>query len=164
MRTRHGSATRKHVAQKRPRHALATAQSASPPTQQITMVASRPPSELLAPSPPLQLQSPQLPDQGTMTPAHQSDVMEETYVLNLQPVDPTTPSMPPMAGSPPPTTPQPQLSTATPPAQNTLQAFCDSWTTQQPQHLEYLRRHTQLLSSIPHYLPRISCTMGVIPS
>ncbi|XP_063783704.1 mucin-7-like isoform X2 [Pseudophryne corroboree] len=159
MRTGHGSTTQQHVAQKRPRYDLPRAQSASPPTRRISTVASRPPSDLLAPSPPLQLQSPQIPDKGNMTPAHQSDVMEETYVLNLQPVDPTTPSTPPMAGPPPPTTPPPQLSTATPPPQNTCQAFCDSWTTQQPQHMECLRRQTQLLSSLPHYLPRLSRTM-----
>ncbi|XP_063788527.1 uncharacterized protein LOC134943885 [Pseudophryne corroboree] len=159
MRTSHGSATRKHVAHKRHRPDLPTPQSASPPMRRISTV-SRPPADLLAPSPTREPQSNQLPDDASMTPAHQPADMEVTFVLDQQPIDTTRPSMPPMSLPPPPTPPQPQMSPAKPQAQNPEQAFWDSWATQQSHNLDCLRRQTQLLSSLPHYLPRISRTIS----
>ncbi|XP_063814611.1 cyclic AMP-dependent transcription factor ATF-7-like [Pseudophryne corroboree] len=160
MHTSHGTPMRKHIAHKRHRPDLPTQQVASPPTRRISMVASRPPSDLLAPSPTREPQSPHLPDDASMTPAHQPSDMEDTFVLDLQPVDTNRPSTPPMSIPPPTTPPQPQMSPATPQPQNPDQAFWDSWATQQSYNLDRLRRQTQLLSSLPHYLPRISRTMS----
>ncbi|XP_063775730.1 uncharacterized protein LOC134911470 [Pseudophryne corroboree] len=158
MRTSHGTATGKHVAHKRQHPDLPMPQSASPSTRLISTVSSMPPVDLIEPFPTREPQSPHLPDDASMTPAHQPSEMEYTFVLDLQPLDTTRPSTPPM--SPQRTPPPPQMSPATTQAQNQQQAFWDSGATQQLNNLECLRRQTQLLSSLPHYLPRISHTMS----
>ncbi|XP_063797958.1 uncharacterized protein LOC134965476 [Pseudophryne corroboree] len=151
------SATQKHMAHKRHCPDVPTRQDASPSQRRISNVSSRPPVQLLESPPTREPQYPQLPDADNMPPDTQQDTeMEETFVLQLQQIDPTIPTIPPVSTLPTQTTPAPQMSPISPHATTQDQAFWNSWATQQANNLDFLRRQTQFLASLPHQLPRIS--------
>ncbi|XP_063801369.1 uncharacterized protein LOC134969376 isoform X2 [Pseudophryne corroboree] len=156
MRTGQPTSSRKHVALKRPRPDLPMPTSASPPHRRISTVSSRPPSDLLAPSPTRDPEYPHLADDDSMPTDQHTLQTDATFVLDLRPLQTTPPSTVPVATPPQQTSPQPIMSPSTPLAQTEEQTFWSSWANHQRLNSECLQRQNQLLASLPHYMPRIS--------
>ncbi|XP_063786118.1 uncharacterized protein LOC134934667 [Pseudophryne corroboree] len=152
-----GSATQKIMPRKRQRPDVLPTQSLTPPQRRISTVLGQPPVDIFASPPSQDPHSPQLSDAEIMPQdTQQGTDLSETFILQLQPIDPTQPTMPPISTPPPQRSPTPQLTPTTPQPQPLDQAFWDSWTTQQGHNLDCLCTHSQYLASLPHHLPRLS--------
>ncbi|XP_063775655.1 uncharacterized protein LOC134911328 isoform X2 [Pseudophryne corroboree] len=156
MRTGQPTSSRKHVALKRPRPDLPMPTSASPPHRCISTVSSRPPSQLLAPSPTREAESPHLADDDSMPTDQHTLQTDATFDLDLRPLQTTQPSTVPVATPPQQTSPQPIVSPSTPLAQTEEQTFWANWANHQRLNSDCLQRQNQLLASLPHFMPRIS--------
>ncbi|XP_063819933.1 bromodomain-containing protein 4-like [Pseudophryne corroboree] len=150
-----------HVPKKKARSDVQSLPQQATPPRRLSTVSLVPPLQILDTPPRRQPHSPHLDysSTGTSIPTQQqqhSD-MDETIILQMQPViegisHPAPVSTPPQQNTPPP----PQDSPTTPVAQGPDQVFWDSWATQQTNNQDCLRRQTQIFSSLPSHLRRIS--------
>ncbi|XP_063783803.1 bromodomain-containing protein 4-like [Pseudophryne corroboree] len=149
-----------HVATKKARSDVQSQPQQSTPPRRLSTVSSVPPLQILVTPPRRQPHSPHLDcsSTGTSIPKQQqqhSD-MDETIMLQMQPLIEGISHPAPVRTPPQQSTPPPQHSPTTPVTQGPDQVFWDSWATQQATNQECLRRQTQIFANLPSYLRRIS--------
>ncbi|XP_063776641.1 uncharacterized protein LOC134921064 [Pseudophryne corroboree] len=155
----------KHVAAKKARSDVQGQPQQATPPRRLSTVCSVPPLQILDTPPRRQPHSPYLDSSspGTSIPTqHQlhSD-MDETIMLEMQPlsqgISPPAPvSTPPQQSTPPP----PQHSPTTPVTQGPDQVFWNIWARQQATNEDCLRRQTQMFAGLPSHLRRIIRNMS----
>ncbi|XP_063797947.1 uncharacterized protein LOC134965430 [Pseudophryne corroboree] len=163
--SRSGTSVRHHhkkpVAEKKARsYVQGQPQQATPP-RRLSSVCSVPPLQILDTPPRRHPHSPHLdsssPGNSIPPQQQQHSDMEETNILEMQPLSqgmspPAPVSTPPQQSTPPP----PHHSPTTPVTQGPDQVFWTIWARQQATNEDCLRRQTQMFASLQCHLRRIS--------
>ncbi|XP_063774381.1 bromodomain-containing protein 4-like isoform X1 [Pseudophryne corroboree] len=163
--SRSGSSVRHHhkkpVAEKKARSSAPPQTQQATPPRRLSSVCSVPPLQILDTPPRRHPHSPHLDSSSTgnsIPPQqHQHSDMEETNILEMQPLmqgmsPPAPVSTPPQQSTPPP----PQHSPTTPGTQGPDQVFWTIWARQQATNEDSLRKQTEMFASLPSHLRRIS--------
>ncbi|XP_063819865.1 polycystin-1-like protein 3 [Pseudophryne corroboree] len=155
---------KKHVAAKKARSDVQGQTQQATPPRRLSTVCSIPPLQILDTPPRREPHSPHLdsssPGNSIPPQQQQHSDMDETNMLEMQPLSKGMSPPAPVSKPPQQSTPPPQHSPTTPVTQGPDHVFWNIWARQQATNEDCLRRQTQMFASLPCHLRRLNRNMS----